>query len=229
MIPLPQKPKILEKKENYAKIELDGLYPGYGNTVGTSLRRVLLSSLEGAAITRVKIKGAQHEFSTLPGVAEDVINIILNLKQCRFKSFSEEPQVATLKVKGEEEVTGGDFRLTSELEMINPDIHIATLTAKSAELEMEITIEKGIGYEPVERRQKAKMEIGEIMIDAIFNPVKKVSLTVENTRVGDRTDFDKVTLGIETDGTISAEEAFNKAIETTVQVFSTFGEDKQEK
>lgn len=222
MIPLPSKPKIIEKKENFAKFEIDGLYPGYGTTVGNSLRRVLLSSLEGAAVTHVKIKGVQHEFSTLEGVSEDILNIILNLKQLRFKSFSAEPQIATLKVKGEEEVTGGDFRLTSELELINPDTHIATLTQKSSELEMEITIEKGVGYEPVERRKKAKLEIGEIMIDAIFNPVKKVSLAVENSRVGDRTDFDKVVLGLETDGSITPEEAFNQANDIIIKTFESF-------
>ncbi|MFA5165898.1 MAG: DNA-directed RNA polymerase subunit alpha [Candidatus Paceibacterota bacterium] len=222
MIPLPPQPKIIEKKENFAKFEIDGLYPGYGTTIGNSLRRVLLSSLEGAAVTRVKIKNVQHEFSTLEGVSEDILNIILNLKQLRFKSFSAEPQVATLKVKGEEEVTGGDFRLTSELELINPDAHIATLTQKSSELEMEITIEKGIGYEPVERRKKNKLEIGEIMIDAIFNPVKKVALAVENTRVGDRTDFDKIIVGLETDGSITPEEAFNQAIDILIKTFESF-------
>jgi DNA-directed RNA polymerase subunit alpha len=222
MIPLPSKPKIIEKKENFAKFEIDGLYPGYGTTVGNSLRRVLLSSLEGAAVTRVKIKGVQHEFSTLEGVSEDILNIILNLKQLRFKSFSAEPQVATLKVKGEEEISGGDFRLTSELELINPDTHIATLTQKSSELEMEITIEKGIGYEPVERRKKGKLEIGEIMMDAIFNPVKKVSLAVENSRVGDRTDFDKIVLGLETDGSITPEEAFNQANDIIIKTFESF-------
>lgn len=227
MIPLPEQPTILEKKGSYAKFEIDGLYPGYGTTIGTAIRRVLLSSLEGSAVTRVKIKGVQHEFSTIEGVAEDVVNIILNLKQLRFKNFSTEPQVATLKVKGEEDVNGGDFRLTSELELANPDTHIATLTSKQSELEMEITIEKGIGYDPVERRKKEKLSIGEIMMDAIFNPVKKVSLAIENTRVGDRTDFDKVIIGIETDGTITPEEAFKQANDILVKTFTLFGELKK--
>ncbi len=224
MIPLPSKPKIIEKKENYALFEIDGLYPGYGTTVGNALRRVLLSSLEGAAITRVKIKNVQHEFTTIPSVSEDVLNIILNLKQVRFKMFADEPQTIILKAKGAKEVTAKDIKLNSELELITPDVHIATLTEKTAELEMEITVEKGTGYEPVEKRKREKLEIGEVMIDAIFNPVRKASLNVENTRVGDRTDFDKIILGVETDGSITPEEALKRGTEIFIKVFSTFEE-----
>ncbi|HNY97656.1 MAG TPA: DNA-directed RNA polymerase subunit alpha [Candidatus Pacearchaeota archaeon] len=227
MIPLPSKPKITEKKDNYALFELDGFYPGYGSTVGNALRRVLLSSLEGAAITRVKIKNVNHEFTAIPGVMEDSLNLILNLKQIRLKMFCDEPQIVTLKVKGEKEVKAKDIKLNSELELITPDAHIATLTEKAAELEMELTIEKGVGYEPVERRKKEKLGIGEIMVDAIFNPVRKVSLNVENTRVGDRTDFDKIILGIETDGTITPEEAYKKAIEIISTFFATIGETEE--
>ncbi|HNZ83717.1 MAG TPA: DNA-directed RNA polymerase subunit alpha [Candidatus Pacearchaeota archaeon] len=221
MIPLPSKFKITEEGANFKKFEIDGLYPGYGTTIGNALRRVLLSSLEGAAITKVKIKGADHEFSTLEGVAEDVVNIILNLKQVRFKIFSDEPQQITLKAKGEKEVTSNDFKLTSELELVSKDLPIATLTSKSSELEIEATVEKGVGYEPIERKQKEKLSIGEILLDAIYTPVRKVSLNIDNVRVGDRTDFDRIILGVQTDGTISPEEAFNKSIDILTE-FLTF-------
>ena len=217
MIPLPSKFKIVEEDVNFKKFEIDGLYPGYGTTIGNALRRVLLSSLEGAAITKVKIKGADHEFSTIPGVAEDVVNILLNLKQIRFKVFSDEPQQITLKVKGEKEVTSNDFKLTPELELVTKDLEIATLTGKSSELEIEATVCKGIGYEPIERRQKEKLSIGEIMLDAIYTPVRKVSLNIDNVRVGDRTDFDRIVLGVQTDGSITPEDALKKTIETLTE------------
>lgn len=220
MIPLPSKFKIIEEEKNFKKFEIDGLYPGYGTTVGNALRRVLLSSLEGLAITRVKIKGVQHEFSTIEGVAEDVVNLILNLKYIRFKSTTDEALTATLKAKGEKEVKAGDFKLPSQLEIVNPDLHIATLTSRTAELEMEITVEKGVGYEPVERRKKDKIEIGEIYIDAIFTPVRKVSLNIDNVRVGERTDFDRIILGVETDGTIKPEEALKDSVDILIKYFS---------
>jgi len=224
MISLPKKPTIIEKKGNKAVFEIEALYPGYGVTLGNSLRRVLLSSLSGAAITQVKIKGVQHEFSTIPGVLEDVITIMLNLKQLRFKLFSEEPQKSTLKVKGEKTVKGSDFKLPSQVEMINKTAPIATLTSKSAELEMEIRIEKGIGYSPRELRKKEKLEIGEIPLDAIFTPVRRVSYRIENMRVGERTDFDRLFLEVETDGTISPEEAFSQASEILLKHFSLMAE-----
>jgi DNA-directed RNA polymerase subunit alpha len=224
MIPLPLKPKIIEKKGNYAKFEIEALYPGYGATIGNSLRRVLLSSLSGAAVTQMKIKNVAHEFSTIPGVLEDVILIMQNLKQLRFRLFTEEPQKATLKVKGEKEVKGADFELPAQVELVNPDCHIATLTDKKAELEMEIQIEKGIGYSPREERKKEKIEIGQIPVDAIFTPVKRVSFKVENMRVGERTDFDRLFLEIETDGIISPEEAFFQASNILVKHFSLLAE-----
>ena len=224
MFPLPLRPKIIEKKNNRAIFEIEALYPGYGVSIGNTLRRVLLSSLSGAAITQVKIKGVQHEFSTLPGVLEDVINILLNLKQLRFKFFAEESQKATLKVKGEKIVKGSDFRLPSQVELVNKDFPIATLTTKSAELEMEIQIEKGLGYEPVERRKKEKLPIGVIALDSIFTPIKKVSYQIENMRVGERTDFDRLRFEVETDGTITPEEAFYRASEILVKHFSLFSE-----
>jgi len=225
MIFLPQLPKIVNKKDNSATFEIEGLYPGYGVTIGNSLRRVLLSSLAGAAVTQMKIKGVQHEFTTMPGVLEDSVIIMMNLKQMRFKMHSDEPQKATLKVRGEKEIKGSDFELPSQVELVNPSCHIATLTDKKAELEMEIQIEKNIGYEPVERRKiKGKLEIGVIPIDAIFTPVRRVSYGVENMRVGERTDFDKLNLDIETDGTITPEDAFSQAVDILVKHFSLLNE-----
>jgi len=222
VVSLPLKPKIIKKEKNKAIFEIEALYPGYGVTIGNSLRRVLLSSLEGAAVTKVKIKGISHEFSTIPGILEDVITLMLNLKQLRFKMFTSEPQKATLKVKGEKEVKGSDFELPAQLELVNKDCHIATLTSKSAQLEMEIQIEKGIGYVPREVRKKEKLEIGTIPLDAIFTPVKRVALRIENMRVAERTDFDRLFLEVETDGTISPEEAFYQASEILVSHFNLF-------
>lgn len=222
MLSLPNPPKIVKKEGNKAIFEIEGLYPGYGITLGNSLRRVLLSSLEGAAVTQMKIKGVSHEFSTIPGVLEDVITIMLNLKQLRFKLFTPEPQKATLKVKGEKEVKGADFLLPAQVELANKNCHIATLTSKSAELEIEIQIEKGMGYSPRDSRQKEKLEIGTIPLDAIFTPIKRVSYKIENMRVGERTDFDRLFLEVETDGTITPEEAVLQACEILVKHFSLF-------
>jgi DNA-directed RNA polymerase subunit alpha len=224
MISLPSNPEVVEKKENSAVFKIEGLYPGYGVTIGNSLRRVLLSSLEGAAITQVKIKGAPHEFSTLPGVMEDVVNILINLKQLRFKLYGEEPQKAVLSAKGEKEVKGSDFELPTQLELINKDNYIAALTSKKSELEIEIQVERGMGYEPVETRKKGKLEIGTIAVDAIFTPVRKISYQVENMRVGDRTDFDRLSLEVETDGSISPEEAMALASGILIKHFSIIEE-----
>src|SRR4030043_2422757 len=226
MLPLPRPPKIIEKKGNRILFEIEALYPGYGVTVGNALRRVLLSSLSGAAVTQVKFKGIHHEFSTIPGVLEDVINIMLNLKQLRFKIFSDEPQKATLKVKGEKIIKGSDFKLPSQVELVNKNCHIATLNSKSADLEMEIQIEKGVGYSSRETRKKTagsmqeKLEIGAISLDASFTPVKRVSYRVENMRVGERTDFDRLFLEIETDGIIDPEQAFWQAANILINHFS---------
>jgi DNA-directed RNA polymerase subunit alpha len=220
MIPLPLKPKVTKKEQNIAIFEVEGLYPGYGVTIGNSLRRVLLSSLQGAAITQMKVKGVQHEFSTIPGVLEDVITIGLNLKQLRFKAYADEPQKARLKVRGEKEVKASDFELPTQVELITKNSHVATLTDKKAELDIEIQIEKGIGYQPVEQRKKNKLEIGAIALDAYFTPVRKAKYEVENMRVGERTDFDKLSLEIETDGAITPQEAFYQATDILVKHFS---------
>jgi DNA-directed RNA polymerase subunit alpha len=229
MISLPNTPKVTSKEGNKIVFEIDSLFPGYGITVGNSLRRVLLSSLEGAAVTQVKIKNVSHEFSTIPGIMEDVITLMLNLKQLRFKMHADEPQKAVLKIKGEKKVKASDFEIPSQVELVNKDVHIATLTSKSAELEMEITIEKGTGYSARESRGKEKAEIGSIALDAIYTPVKKVSYKVENMRVGERTDYDRLFLEIETDGTITPESAFSKAAEILVNQFSLLKESFQEK
>ncbi len=228
MIPLPFKPKIIKSEKNKTIFEIEALYPGYGVMIGNSFRRVLLSSLSGAAVTQMKIKGVSHEFSTIPGVLEDVIFIMLNLKQLRFKLFSEEPQKATLKVKGEKRVLGSDFELPTQVELINKTSPIATLTTRSAELEIEILIEKGVGYQSREARKRQnpqeKLEIGVIALDAIFTPIKKVRFRVEDMRVGERTDYNKLFLEIETDGTIIPEEAFYQAADILVNHFNLFAQ-----
>jgi len=228
MIPLPVQPKIVKEEGNVASFEIEALYPGYGATIANSLRRVLLSSLLGAAVTQMKIKGVSHEFSTISGMQEDVITLMLNLKNLRFRVFSDEPQMGKLRIKGEKKVKGSDFELPSQVELMNPDCHIATLTSKSSDLEIEITIEKGIGYSAREGRKKEKLEIGVIPLDAIFTPVRRVSFKVENMRVGERTDFDKLFLEIETDGTISPKTAFSQASKILVEHFSMLAETFQE-
>ncbi|GMX57994.1 MAG TPA: DNA-directed RNA polymerase subunit alpha [Candidatus Pacearchaeota archaeon] len=223
MIPLPLTPKVVERKGNSALIEIEALYPGYGITVGNALRRVLLSSLEGAAVTQVNIKGVPHEFSTIPGISEDAIALMINIRQLRFSIVGDEPQTCVLKAKGEKEVTGADLELPSQLTLANPGVHIADLTSKTAKLEMEIKVEKGTGYLSKESRMgKEKLEIGAIAIDAMFTPVKKVGFKTQNMRVGDRTDFDKVIFDIETDGTITPETAFSRASEILVNHFDMF-------
>lgn len=222
MITLPKKPKVTKKENNQAVFEIEACYPGYGTTLGNILRRVLLSSLPGAAITSVKIKGVQHEFSAIPHVIEDVVQIILNLKQIRFKLHTDQPVKAWLKAKGEKEVKAADIKTSSELEVVNPKAHIATLTNKKADLEIEMEIESGLGYSPVELRKKGKIEIGKIAVDAIFSPVRKVNYSTEHMRVGERTDYGRLKINIETDGTITPEEAFRQAAQILVDHFKIF-------
>ncbi|MBU3934744.1 DNA-directed RNA polymerase subunit alpha [Patescibacteria group bacterium] len=224
MISLPLSPKVIQKKKNQAVFQIEALYPGYGVTIGNALRRVLLSSLPGAAVTEVKIKGAQHEYSTIPGVLEDVITIMQNLKNLRFKIFEGDAQKAQLKIKGEKEIKGSDFKLPSQLKLYNPDCHVATLTNSKAEFEIEIQVERGIGYETQGQRKKKKSEIGMISLDAIFTPIKNVSFQIENIRVGERTDYDKLNLDIETDGTITPEEAFLEACQIIIRHFVLLAE-----
>ena len=220
MIQLPEAVTVLSKEGNRAVFEIAPLMPGYGPTLANPLRRILLSSLEGAAITSVKIRGVDHEFSTIPGVAEDIIQLIINVKKIRLRSFSQEPIVLILRAKGEEMITARDIQTTPDVEIINEDQPIATLTNKKAEFEMELTVEKGVGYVPVEQRQKGKLPIGMISIDAIFSPVKLVNFRVDDIRVGQQIDFNKVTMEIETDGTIAPEAALKRASEILVEHFN---------
>jgi len=222
MIPLPTSIKTKSIAPNDSIFEIESLYPGYGVTLGNAIRRVVLSSLNGSAITEVKIKNAPHEFATINGVKEDVLHILMNLKQLRFKMFTDEPQIITLNVKGEKEVTGADFKLTSDLKLANGDLHIATITDKSTELEIEIKIEKGLGY--VFEDKEVKRSVGVIGMDAIFTPIKKVNYVVENMRVGNRTDFDKLSLEIKTDGTITPEEALSQSLEILLSQISFISE-----
>lgn len=222
MIPLPQPPKLIEKKGPTAIFEIAGLYPGYGVTIGNSLRRVLLSSLEGAAITQVKIENAPHEYGTLPGVYEDVMMILLNLKRLRFRLESKEPQTITLREEGEKEVLGKHFKLTSEVKLANPEQKIATITSKQGKLKIEAVVSPGIGYEPLELRDQTRAEVGVILLDAIYTPVQKVNFRVENMRVGKRTDFDRLYLEITTDGTITPEEALLGACRVLQKHYSLF-------
>ncbi len=211
MISLPSQPKIIQKKGQLGIFEIEGLYPGYGVTIGNCFRRILLSSLEGAAVTQVKIKNVLHEFSTVPGVLEDVIMILLNIKKLRFKMFDDVPQIAVLSAKGEKTVKGGDFKMSSQVELRNPEQHIATLTKPAADLNIEIQIEKGVGYETVEERENKKPEVGVLRVDAIFTPVQRVSFNVEQMRVGKRIDFDRLRIEVETDGTVDPEDALHQA------------------
>lgn len=221
IIPLPLTPKLIQKdSDRSAVFEIEGLYPGYGMTIGNALRRVLLSSLQGAAITSVKITGVPHEFSTIPGVMEDVVEITLNLKQVRVRMHTDEPQRLNLSVKGEKEINAKDIQAPSQVEIVTPDVHIATLTDKKSELDMELTVERGMGYQPVEQRKREKEEIGTIALDAIYTPVRRVSYEVENMRVGERTDYNRLRLHLETDGSMSPEEAMAKAAQILVDHFA---------
>lgn len=220
-ITLPQKPKFTAIDEKSGKFVVEGCYPGYGTTLGNALRRVLLSSLSGAAVTSVKIKGITHEFSTIPNVLEDVIQIVLNIKQLRFKMHSEEPLKVILKAKGEKVVTASMIECPSQVEIVNGEAHIATITNAKGELEMEMEISKGIGYVPVEQQERVDKEVGVIAVDAIYTPIRRVNYLVDNMRVGKRTDFERINLEIVTDGTISPQEAFGKAVEILVNQFSS--------
>lgn len=218
---LPSKIEIIPgERDNESVLVMEPFFHGYGHTVGNALRRVLLSSLQGAAVIAVKIKGGSHEFQALPNVKEDVLEIILNLKQLRLKVYSDEPVKLTLHAKGEKKVTGKDIAPNSDVEVANPGLHIATLTDKSAELEMEITVAKGRGYVPTEERGKERGELGTIAVDALYSPIRSVGYRVEDVRVGQITNFDKLTLTIETDGTVDADEAVRSSAKILIDHFA---------
>ena len=215
-VTLPSKPRVVSEEENRGTFEIDGLYPGYGHTLGNSLRRIILSSLPGAAITQVKINGVEHEFSAMDGVKEDVIMILLNLRRVRLSLHGDEPITISLKKNGIGVVTAGDITAPSQVEILNPEQVICEITNKSTKLEMDIKIEKGLGYVPREVHQKDKMEICAIAMDAVFTPIRRANYEVENMRVGDRTDYNRLRITLETDGTYSAREALEKSIEIMV-------------
>lgn len=208
------------KDQNEGSIIVEPLYPGYGMTLGNSLRRVLLSSLPGAAVVGVKIKGVSHEFMAMPNVKEDVLEIILNLKQLRLKVHSEEEVRLELHVKGAKKITAADIEKNSAVQIANPELFLAETTSADANLDLEIFINEGRGYRMVEGNKKDGRDIGYIEIDSIFSPVLIVSIDVENTRVGKMTNWDKLVLNLKTDGTISPMEAFEQSVKILVDQFS---------
>lgn len=215
-ITLPSKPRVVSEEDMQGVYEIDSLYPGYGHTLGNSLRRIILSSLPGATVTQVKIEGVPHEFATIDGVRETVIEILLNLKRLHFVLHGDEPQTISLTAKGTTEVTAKNFNLPSQVEIKNPEQHICDLSGGKASLELEATIERGLGYVPREVLTNEKVDIGTIALDATFTPIRRVNYEVDNMRVGDRTDFNRLRILIETNGTIAPREALEKSIETMI-------------
>jgi DNA-directed RNA polymerase subunit alpha len=210
----------VEERPSYAKYEASPLPAGYGVTLGNALRRVLLSSLEGAAVTAIQIHDVYHEFTSIPGVKEDVTQIVLNIKKLRLKSFATHPVQLRLSKSGAGLVTAADIQESAEIEIVNPELPIMTLDSDDVQIEMDLTVERGVGYMAAERSESNP--IGVIPIDAIFTPVTKVNYSVENTRVGQMTNYDKLTLELETDGTMSPEEALSHSAEILVHQFSLF-------
>lgn len=220
-ISLPKKIEFIDGKEpNRKTVIIEPCYPGYGLTLGNSLRRVLLSSLPGAAVVGVKIKGANHEFMALPNIKEDVLEIILNLKQLRLKIHGDEAVKLELDVRGEKEAKAKDIKKNSQAEVVNPDLTLARITDVAGSLNMEIYASRGKGYEMVESREEKKHEIGYIEIDSIFSPIRAVGINIENVRVGKMTNWDRLILDITTDGTITPEEAFNESVKILIRQFS---------
>ncbi len=216
-IQLPSKPRIVSEDKNSGVYEIDGLYPGYGHTLGNSLRRIILSSIPGGAITTVKIDGVSHDFSSIPGVKEDVIAFILNLKKVRVSITDGEEHTISLSVKGEKNITAGDLVCPGQVQILNPDQVLATLTSKDAKITAELTVQNGLGYVPKEVIQKDRVDVGVIALDSIFTPIRRVNYEVENMRVGDRTDFNRLRLSVETDGTLSPREAVERSIAIMIQ------------
>lgn len=228
-ITLPDKISIKDKKDNRYEVVIEPFYPGFGVTLGNSIRRVLLSSLEGAAVTSFKIEGAQHEFDSVDFVKEDLVEIMLNLKKLRLKMFSDEPVRLSIEAKGEKEVTAADIKKNSDVEIVNTDLVIATLTDKKAKFNMELVVERGIGYQTVEQRdEKEKLEIGNIAIDASFSPVLNVGYNIENVRVGEMTNYERLNMDILTDGTTDAETAISRASQVLKDHFNVLIKKEEE-
>lgn len=226
-IPLPSTINVIDRDEKNSVVTIEPCYPGYGTTVGNALRRVLLSSIPGAAVTSFKIRGVLHEFSSIDNVKEDAVEIILNVKKLRFKVFSDEPVLVTLHAKGDKVVTGADIEKNSNIEMVNPEQPICTLTSKNAEITMEFKVRRGFGYITVEEREKEKMEVGEIMVDSLFSPIVNVGINIDNVRVGDMTNYDKLTLSVTTDGSIKGSEAVTVAADILVKHFTLFNPNQE--
>lgn len=214
-ITLPSKPRIVSEKDFMGTYEIDGLYPGYGHTLGNSLRRIILSSLPGTAITHVKIKDVAHEFSTIEGVKEDVVTLLLNLKRLRIRMHTSEPQNLTLNAKTAGIITAKEIDAPGQIEILNPDTYIAELSGKNA-LSIEMTVASGLGFVPKEAHQKERVDIGAVALDAVFSPIRRVNYEVENMRVGDRTDFNRLRVFIETDGTLLPREALERSVEIMI-------------
>lgn len=212
---------------NQGTVTVEPFYPGYGMTLGNSLRRVLLSSLPGAAVTGVKINGVSHEFTGLSHIKEDVLDIILNLKQMRLKITGEEEQKLELEVTGKKQVTAADFNKNSQVEIVNPDLVLANITDVAGSLSMEVTVAPGRGYQTVEQNEEKKEDISYIDVDAVFSPVLSVGINVENVRVGKMTNWDKLILDITTDGTIDPKEAFDQAVEILVDQFQALRNEEE--
>lgn len=219
-IPAPHSVTYTDKKNNTTEVTIEPCYPGYGITLGNALRRVLLSSLSGAAVTAISIDGVQHEYDAIEHVKEDIVQIMTNLKKLRMTCHSNEPVTLELSAKGEKVVTAADIKKNADVEVSNKDLVIATLTDKKASFSMRITVQKGVGYEPVEERVVEKKEIGTIQIDALYSPIQNIGFRIENVRVGQRTDYEKVVLTITTAGTMSARDAVMQAIEILQEQFS---------
>ncbi len=211
----------LETSANYGKFDIEPLDPGFGTTLGNTLRRVLLSSLWGAAVTSIQIDGVAHEFTAIPHVKEDVTEVILNLKKLRLKAFTEDPITLLLDVKGPAEVRASHIQASSDVEIVNPDLYICTLAGKG-HLRMELNVERGKGYVPAERNKREGQPIGVIPIDSIFSPVEKANFVVEKTRVGQSTDYDRLIIEVWTDGTMSPEEAVSHSAELFTQHLNLF-------
>ncbi len=207
------------EQPNTAVLSVEPCYWGYGTTLGNALRRVLLSTLPGAAVTAVKIKGATHEFQAIPQVKEDVLQVILNIKSLRLRLHSDQPIKLQLRKRGEGVVTAGDFEPNADVEIMNPNLPLATVTEAKGEFELEVVIEHGRGYSATEERKNEVNEIGMIAIDALFSPIRNVGYRVENTRVGDITNLDKLVMTIETDGTIDPEEAVRQSAKILIDHF----------
>jgi DNA-directed RNA polymerase subunit alpha len=214
--------EVRERRDNYAKFVIEPLERGFGITLGNSLRRVLLSSIPGAAVTYVKIDGVLHEFSTIPGIVEDTTNLLLNLKGLPIKLDTDEPKVLTLSVSGAKEVTASDITPDSDVEILQPGYHIATLTSKTARLQMEIGVEKSRGYVTADRQKNVEHMIGLIPMDSIFSPIRKVNFTVDDTRVGQSVDFDRLTIEIETNGSITPDDALSTAAQILQEQLDLF-------